>query len=58
MDCNYEIKNEKFENEKVWIVIFKFSILTTLKTMEEFDSNPNLKIFDLSNNEFKSILNF
>ena len=57
MDFNYEM-NEEFENDKVWVVILKFSTLTTLKIMEEFDSNPNLKIFDLSNNKLKSILNF
>ena len=32
--------------------------LTTLKTIVEFDPNTNLKIFDLANNKFKSILNF
>ena len=32
--------------------------LTTLKTIVEFDPNTNLKIFDLPNNKFKSILNF
>ena len=46
MDFNYEIINEEFENDKIWIVILKFSTLTTLKTMVEFDPNPNLKIFD------------
>ena len=44
MDFNYEIINEKFENDKVWIVILKSSTLTILKTMVEFDPNPNLKI--------------
>ena len=58
MDFNYEIKNEEFENDKVWIVILKFSTLITLKIMVEFNPNPNLKIFDLPNNKFKSILNF
>ena len=29
MDFNYEIMNEEFENDKVWVVIFKFSTLTT-----------------------------
>ena len=42
---DYEIIYEEFENDKVWIVILKFSILTTLKIMMEFDPNPNLKIF-------------
>ena len=58
MNFNYEIINEEFENDKVWVVIFKSSILTTLKTMMEFDSNSNLKIFDLPNNRFESIPNF
>ena len=40
---NYEIINEEFENDKIWIVIIKFLTLTTLKTMVEFDPNPNLK---------------
>ena len=42
MNLNYEIINEEFENDKVWVVIFKSSILSTLKTMMKFDSNPNL----------------
>ena len=46
MDSNYEIINEKFENDKVWVFICKFLTLTTLKTMVEFDSNSNLKRFD------------
>ena len=50
MDFNYEIINEQFENNKVWVVI--------LKVMVEFDPNPNLKIFDLTNNKFDSIPNF
>ena len=58
MDFNYEIINKEFENDKNWIVIFKFSILTTLKIMVEFDSNPNLKILDLPNIKFNPILNF
>ena len=58
MNFNYEIINEEFENDKVWVVIFKFSILTTLKAMMEFDLNPNLKIYDLSNNRFEPIPNF
>ena len=51
---------KEFENDKVWIVIFKFSTFTTLKTMVEFDSNPNLKIFDMPNNkfEFKNLSQF
>ena len=53
MDFNYEIINEEFENDKVWIVILKFLILTTLKTMVEFDPNPKLKIFYLPNNKFE-----
>ena len=43
INFNYEIINEEFENDKVWVVIFKFSILTTLKAMMEFDLNLNLK---------------
>ena len=58
MNSNFEIIDEEFENDKVWVVIFKSSILTTLKTMMEFDSNPNLKIFNLPNNRFKPIPNF
>ena len=58
MDFNYKITNEEFENDKVWVVIFKFSTLTTLKIIVEFDPNTNLKIFNLLNNKFKSILNF
>ena len=58
MDFNYEIINEEFENDNVWKVILKFSTLTTLKTMVEFDPNPNLKVFDLPNNKFEPILNF
>ena len=50
MNFNYEIINEEFENHKVWIVILKFSTLTTLKTMVKLDINSNLKIFDLPNN--------
>ena len=44
MNFNYEIINEEFENEKIWVVILKFSTLTTLKTMIKFNLNPNLKI--------------
>ena len=55
---NYEIINEEFESDKVWIVIFKFLTLTILKTMMELNSNPNLKIIDLPNNKFEQILNF
>ena len=58
MNFNYEIINEEFENNKVWVVIFKSSILTTLKIMMKFDSNLNLKIFDLPNNRFVQISNF
>ena len=58
MDFNYEIINEQFENDKVWVVIFKFSILITLKVMVEFNPNLNLKIFNLLNNKFNSISNF
>ena len=50
MDFNYEIINEEFENDKVWVVIFKFSTLITLKAMMEFDPNSNLKFFYLPNN--------
>ena len=49
MDFNYEIINEKFENDNVWIVILKFSTLTTLKAMVKLD---------LSNYKFESIQNF
>ena len=49
---------KEFENDKVWIVILKFSTLTTLKTMVKFDLNSNLKIFYLPNNKFEQILNF
>ena len=52
MNFNYEIINEEFENDKIWVVILKFSSLTTLKIMVEFDPNPNLKIFNLPNNKF------
>ena len=58
MDFNYEIINKKFENNKVWVVILKFSTLITLKTMVKFDPNSNLKIFNLPNNKFKSISKF
>ena len=58
MDFNYEIINEGFENDKVWIVILKFSTLTTLKTMVEFDINLNLKIFNCQTINLKLILNF
>ena len=44
MDFNYKIINENFENDKVWIVIFKSSTLTTLKTMVEFNSNSNMTL--------------
>ena len=58
-EFQFEIINEEFENDKVRIVILKFSTLTTLKTMVEFDdSNSNLKIFNLPNNKFEQILNF
>ena len=53
LNFNYEITNEEFENDKIWVVILKLSTLITLKTMVKFDSNPNLKIIDLSNNKFK-----
>ena len=55
---NYEIINEKFENNKVWVVIFKFSTLITLKIIVKFDPNSNLKFFYLPNNKFELILNF
>ena len=58
MDFNYEIINEEFENDKIWIVILKFSTLTTLKIMVEFYPNSNLKFFYLSNNKFELISNF
>ena len=58
IDFNYKIINEGFENDKVCVVILNFSTLTTVKTMVEFDSNPNLKIFDLPNNKFEQIPNF
>ena len=50
--------NLRMTNDKVWVVIFKFSTLTTFKTMVEFDPNPNLKIFYLSNKKFESISSF
>ena len=53
MDFNYEIINKEFNNDKVWVVILKFSNLTTLKIIVEFDQNLNLKIFNLSNNKFE-----
>ena len=58
INFNNEIINEEFENDNVWIIILKFSTLTTLKTMVKFDQNLNLKFFYLSNNKFESILNF
>ena len=58
MDYNYKIINEEFENNKVWIVIFKSLILATLKTKVKFDLNLNLKIFDLPNIRFWLFLNF
>ena len=58
MNFNYEIINETFENDKVWVVILKSSTLTTLKTMVEFGPNLNLKFFYLPNNRFKPIPNF
>ena len=58
MNFNYEIINEEFENNKVWIVIFKFYTLTTFKIMVEFYPNLNLKIFDVPNNKFELIPNF
>ena len=58
MDFNYEIINKEFENDKVWVVILKFSTLATLKTTVKFDPNSILKIFDLSINKFEPILNF
>ena len=58
MNFNYKIINEEFENDKVWIVILKFLTETILKTMMELDSNPKLKIIDLSNYKFEPILNF
>ena len=42
MNFNYKIINEEFENDEVWVIILKFLILTTLKTMVKFDPNPNL----------------
>ena len=35
MDFKYEIINEEFENDKIWVVILKYSTLFTLKTMVE-----------------------
>ena len=58
MDLNYEIINEKYESDKIWVVILKSSTLTTLNTMVEFDQNSNLNIFDLPNNKFELISNF
>ena len=42
MNFNYEIINEESENDEVWVIILKFLILTTLKTMVKFDPNLNL----------------
>ena len=58
MDFNYKIVNKEFENDKIWVVILKFSTLTILKTMVKFDPNSKLKIFELPNNKFEPILNF
>ena len=54
MNFNYKSINKKFENDKVWVVILKFSILTTLKIMVEFENyvvvNKNFTIkFDINN---------
>ena len=43
MDYNYKIINNVFGNDKVLVVILKFSTLTTLKAMVEFDPNQNIK---------------
>ena len=53
MDFNYEFINEEFENDKVWVVILKFWTLTTLKTMVEFDTNPDLKFLIYQTANFK-----
>ena len=53
MNFNYKIINKEFENNKICVFIFKFSTLTYLKTILKFDSNSNLKIFNLQNNKFK-----
>ena len=58
MNFNYKIINEEFENDKTLVVILKSSILTNLKIILKFALNLNLKIFNLSNNKFKSISNF
>ena len=58
MNFNYDIINKEFENDKIWVIFLKSSILTILKTTMKFNSNSNLKIFDLSNNRFEPILNF
>ena len=58
MNFNYEIINKEFENDNVWVVIFKSSILTTSNIMMEFDSNLNLKIFNLPKNRFEPISKF
>ena len=34
MNFNYEIINEEFENDKVWVLILKFSTLTTLNLIQ------------------------
>ena len=52
MNFNNKIINEEFENDKVWVIIYKFSTLATLKIMVKFDLNLNLKNFDMSNNNF------
>ena len=58
MNFNYKIINEEFGNDKVWVFNLKFSTLTTLKTIVEFDSNPTLKIFDFPSNKVEPISNF
>ena len=47
-----------FNYDKVWVVILKFSTLTTLNTMVGFDPSPNLKIFYLPNSKFEPIPDF
>ena len=49
---------KNLHNDKVWVVILKFTTLITLKTIVKFDPNTNLKIFDLLNNKFEPIPNF
>ena len=56
INFNYEIINEEFENDKIWKVIHKFSILCTSKIIVKLIQIQIWKFFCLSNNKFKSDL--